>query len=236
VDSSRNIGGLLAVGLLLTGFFLWQISQHSHNPFPPLTASLSTPESDLTDFAGIALGMRRLAADLAWIQTLQYYGTPEADQSEADFENGWGHYPKFLALCQRVTHIDPFFTAAYYYGSAVLGWNLNRLDEATELLKEGIAKNPKEWRLEQYLAALAYQKNHDMKNLAKFLESMVQDPDCPNLLKAILANIYKKQGDYAKAIKLWLVIYDSGDPAYHLRAQEQIQLMQAHLGIPSLTK
>ncbi len=48
---------------------------------------------------------------------------------------------------------------------ALLGWNLDRMEEAEKLLNEGIKANPKEWRLQQYLAALGYQKNHDLSKL-----------------------------------------------------------------------
>ena len=211
----------LAASLGLAGLFLLQISSRYHNPYPPMTASLSTPETDLQDVGGVSLGLRRLTADLAWIQTLQYYGTPESGQSEFEIENGIGRYPRFLATCQRVAGIDPYFTYVYYFGGAVLGWNLNRFSEAEELLKEGIAHNPTEWRLSQYLAGLAYQKNHDVAKLAVFLETIAEDPQCPLLMKALLANLYKKQHLYDKALHVWRMIYDSGDPNYMRRAQDQ---------------
>lgn len=204
----------------------WVLSKQPLLLFPPISTSLSTEMTRLEDFTGIALGWRRLAADLAWIQTLQYYGTPEEGQSEQEFENGIGRYPQFLAYCQRVTRIDPYFTYAYLYGSGVLGWNLSRLTEAETLLKEGIANNPKEWRLHQYLAALAYQKNHNMTYLETFLEGMVKDPECPHVLKSILANLYKKTHQYENAIQIWIDLYQSGDPAYSVVALRQIHTLQ----------
>jgi tetratricopeptide (TPR) repeat protein len=209
------MGGLVMV---------WALQQATRKiPYTPpsMISTLSLPETQLQDVGGVILGMRRLAADLAWIQTLQYYGTEEPGQTEFEFHNGMGQYPRFLAMVQRATHLDPSFTYIYLYGGAVLGWNLNRLDEAQALLKEGIANNPTEWRLPQYLAALAYQKNHDVTRLTAFLETIVQDPECPLMMKALLANIYKKQGDYDKALQLWETIYNAGDPDYQKRAIEQ---------------
>jgi len=137
-----------------------------------------------------------------------------------------GSYPKFLSDCRRVAKIDPYFTYVYYYGGASLGWNLNRLSEAEELLKEGIANNPTEWRLPQYLAGLAYQKNHNVQELMRFLESIVQDPQCPLLMKALLANLYKKQHLFDKAVIMWEIVYESGDPDYRRRAIAQVQDIQ----------
>jgi tetratricopeptide (TPR) repeat protein len=220
------IGFALATTLLLS-----ILNTRFHLPFPPMPVSLATQEAGLHEAGGVVLGLRRLAADMAWIQTLQYYGT------HAGAEHGAGHhhfedegsgkeYPRFLAMCRQVTSLDPHFTYAYYYGGGVLGWNLNRLDEAESFLREGIAFNPHEWRLPLYLAGLAYQKNHDVANLTRFLETIAADPDCPLMMKAILANVYKKRHEYDKALGIWEVLYASGDPVYQQRAMDEFHSIQ----------
>lgn len=191
-----------------------------------MVASLASPQATLEDAGGVVLGLRRMDANLAWIQTLQYYGTPEKGQSDEEADNGQGNYPLFLTYCRHVADIDPYFTYMYLYGGSVLGWNLNRLDEAEALLKEGIANNPTAWRLPQYLAGLAYQRNHNVVELTHFLETVIQDPECPLMMKALLANIYKKQRLFDKAIALWEVIYQSGDPLYMERAINQVKDIQ----------
>ena len=60
--------------------------------------------------------------------------------------------------------------------------------------------------------SLAYQKNHNVNKLTEFLEGFVKENDCPNLLRSILANIYKKQKRYVDAIKVWTIVYNTGDP------------------------
>lgn len=217
----------------LSIFFLVFISRLPRLPYPALSTSLQGPQTSLQDVAGITLGVRRLLADLAWIQTLNYYGTEEEGQTEYEFHNGLGKYPNFYDHCLHVVRIDPYFSYVYYFGGGVLGWNLNRLSEAEQLLKEGIANNPNEWRLPQYLAGLAYQKNHDSENLLKFLESVTSDPQCPLLMKALLANLYKKKQFYVEALRIWKIIYDSGDPAYTQRAVEQFQQIRSLMGSPA---
>jgi len=200
-------------------------ANHYTEPFPPLAVSLSSPVARLSDFACIAMGFRKLAADIAWIQTLIYYGTEERAANSEEIEQGGGSYPLFLAYCQRVARIDPYFEYVYYYGGGVLGWNLNRPEEAEELLKEGIKANPKEWRFQQFLAGLAFQKNHNINVLTQFLEGFVEQSDCPNLLRALLANIYKKQKRYSEAIRVWKIVYETQDPLYLQRAISQIVQM-----------
>ncbi|OGR93097.1 MAG: hypothetical protein A2992_08830 [Elusimicrobia bacterium RIFCSPLOWO2_01_FULL_59_12] len=240
MQAARVTMPMLLLTAALTGSLLTYLSKHFRNPYPPMPLSLQGSKTELQDVLGVTLGIRRLAADLAWIQTLQYYGTPEPGQTDFAFHNGMGVYADFLDHCRHVSRIDPYFTYVYYYGGSVLGWNLNRLSEAEQLLREGIAHNPTEWRLPQYLAGLAYQKNHDSANLMKFLESITKDPECPLLMQALLANLYKKQHRYVEALRMWERIYSSGDPSYRQRAREQFQAIHALLNAskrpPTLTK
>jgi tetratricopeptide (TPR) repeat protein len=233
MDSSRSLHCLLGILLAMTCALATLAATRFTEPFPPLATSLSSPASRLSDYAGIALGYRKLTADLAWIQTLIYYGTEEEGTDPEVVENGGGKYPLFLSYCQRVANLDPNFKYIYYYGGSVLGWNLNRLDEATEFLKEGVQAHPKEWRLQQFLAGLAYQKSHDISHLTQFLELFTQDKDSPNIVRCILANLYKKQKRYKDAIRIWVIIYDTGDPNNTQKALAEIRQMAplAHLDL-----
>jgi len=221
----------LGLMLALTLGLAHEATRGYPNPFPPLSVSLSSPVAQLSDFAGIAAGFRKLTGDIAWIQTMIYYGTPEEGKDPELAENGGGQYPLFLPYCQRAAEIDPTFKYIYYYCGSALGWNLNRLDEAEVFLKEGIKANPKEWRFQQFLAAMAFQKSHNINSLVDFLNTFVQQPDCPNILRSILANIYKKQKRYMDSIRIWMILYDTGDPSYTQKAVREMHdlAQEAHL-------
>jgi tetratricopeptide (TPR) repeat protein len=225
MGGSRALALVFSASLLVMIGFANFAAYKYNDPFPPLAVSLSSPVTRLSDFVGISLGFRKLMADLAWIQLLLYYGTPEEGSDPEEVENGGGHYPLVLAYCQRVARFDPYFKYIYYYGGASLGWNLNRLDEAEEFLEEGIQANPKEWRFQQYLAGLAYQKNHNINKLTEFLEGFVEQDDCPNILRALLANIYQKQKRYNDSIRIWMIVYKTNDPLYLDRAASKIREM-----------
>jgi len=225
MGQSRVIAGLFCISLLGMIALSDLTAKHYREPFPSLAISLSSRVSPLSDFVGIAMGFRKLTADIAWIQTLVYYGSTEEGVEGEENEQGGGTYSLFLAYCQRVARIDPSFKYVFYYGGGVLGWNLNRFSEAEELLKEGIAAHPTEWRYQQFLAGLAYQKNHNVNVLADFLKVFMEEKDCPNLLRSILANIYKKQKRYKEAIYVWLLVYNTKDPLYLKRAESQIREM-----------
>lgn len=186
---------------------------------PPVAELPGSPFS-LQDAASACTGNRALGADLAWIQLLQY---------AAEDEWPWGKppgrplgYMKEMTL--RVVRLDPGFHRAYLFGSSILGWGeVNRPDEAVEVLREGLRRDPGQPLYSLYLAALAYQKKGDADKMIGVLESMVDDPAAPALLKPLLANIYKKRGDYAKAMRLWeQVLDDENNAAEHARARKQI--------------
>ena len=226
MGQSRGVLGIFGLSLILMIALSNLTARHFVEPFPPLSVSLSSPVTPLYDFIGISLGFRKVTADLAWIQTLVYYGyTEEGADEEAAVDSGEGKYPQFLPYCQRVARLDPSFKYVFFYGGGVLGWNLNRLDQAEDLLREGITAHPKEWRFQQFLAGLAFQKSHNINKLADFLKGFVEEKECPNLLRSILANIYKKQKRYKEAIYVWTLVYSTQDPNYTQRAVSQIREM-----------
>ncbi|MDI6642223.1 MAG: hypothetical protein QME68_07950 [Elusimicrobiota bacterium] len=203
--------------------------------------SLPVEKYLLVDLTGIVFGIRRLAADIAWIQVLQYYGTPEEECSHEHEHSadtcpyhskfyGKGKYYDLLKLCLRVIRLDPYFHYAYLYGSASLTWNLERPDEGLLLLDEGIKRYPKNrhdyWQLYLYKMAIIYKKAEKYKDMVLSLEKAVNEKNCPLMVKAILANIYKRFGNYHRAIVLWQEIYNYGMSDYSKFAEKQIRELQ----------
>ena len=193
---------------------------HGARPFPPLSSLPSTPLS-LQDAALASSGLRAAAADLAWIQLLQYSagGMAEVtDEPGKPFEH-------IKPMAERVVRLDPSFHRAYLYGAGVLGWfrNVERYDDAVELLQEGIRNDPGEPRYSEYIAALAFQKRGDTAHLIEILVPLAADPRSPIEMKAILANTYKSRGEYAKALAIWEDMLDNEDDAREWpRARGQI--------------
>ncbi|MHB9156031.1 MAG: tetratricopeptide repeat protein [Endomicrobiales bacterium] len=258
------------------------VSRQFPNPYPPLKIS-PLERYAVLDMSGVLAGARRIAADIAWIQLLQYYGSPEKPlDKETEFRLSWdmtrylaglpaeeeegheqghhedhepghheeGHshpaveggvYPDFLSYCRRVTGLDPFFSYAYLYGAGTLAWNLNRPEEAMSLLKQGILTMEKYrqnstqdihqpfWQYHLYLSAILYRQSGEDEKMTALLEAAVKQPQCPNMVKAILANIYQKADKAPGALNLWLEIYDSGDPSYREKAVQKIDELKTAL-------
>lgn len=195
-------------------------------------------EGGFRDLGFLLFGLRRLAADMAWISVLQYFGSREfaedaAPQGHEHFHEG-GTYPALKKMVLRVMRLDPSLHYATLYGAGALGWMLNRPQEALELLQEGIKNNPTHWRFRLYVGALLYREKEQFSEMLKLLEEAIQFPDCPTLMKSILANIYKERKNYRRALEIWLEVMEDEktDSWYKMQAEKQIKDLSKKLGIP----
>jgi predicted Zn-dependent protease len=185
----------------------------------------------------LALGARRLFADVWFVRLLQYYGTAEIEEGwsmvheaahhEAghyDAENGGGKYPEFLPRSRHILEIDPNFTAAGLYGAASLAFNMNRPGEAEELLNFGLKYSPREWKYLSVLAAIGYSKARSPRAVAEAIAPLLKDPDCPVMLKQQSAFLNKKAGNYAAAAAIYAdIAATSKDTAYVNNAKRELE-------------
>ncbi|MCB4792348.1 MAG: hypothetical protein LHV68_10770 [Elusimicrobia bacterium] len=263
-------------------------------PFPQ--ARISPIEQFVVlDLTGVIGGFRRLAADIAWIQLLVYYGEPKVKvDEETKYKLSWDYlkyllglkseageehhgnlkaaagkvhsegeeeaqefnetkklvvidkvntFPELYSYCRRVIFLDPFFDYAYLYGAGALAWNQERPNEAVDLLNYGIDRmelyskditrdsHQPFWQFHLYLGAIIYRNEGNFQKMTESLEVAVTQKNCPNMVRAILASIYSKDKKYAKALKLWLDIYDTNDQTYQKRSLEEIYKLKKLLNI-----
>lgn len=179
------------------------------------------------DIGIVVSGFRRVAADMAWIQLLQYVG---GEQGFDENRMGELNFLKMRAL--RVTRLDPYFRSVYLFAAGILAWeaSVNRPDEALELLREGMRFNPEYWPFHTYTAAILFKKRERFQDMALLLEKSITHPECPTLIKSILANYYKAQKKYSDAIRIWQnVLTNDRDRNYHETARHQIRLLSGML-------
>ncbi|MFA5859464.1 MAG: hypothetical protein WC955_10420 [Elusimicrobiota bacterium] len=227
-------------GLTIISALLFQKVEYYKFPSLRSLTYSEVSRNDIIDIAGTVMGMRKMASNFAWVQLLQYYGSAEIECEEeemhkcehhAGIDFGSGKYPKFTKLSLRVIKLDPYFHYAYLYSAGALAWNLERPDDALEILQTGVKYNPKYWKFRLYIAGIVYKKIKDYGKMVNVLEEAVTYPDCPNMVKSILANIYELQGRFADTLKLWLQIYDTNDLSYREKAIKKIDEMSAKLGL-----
>ena len=167
----------------------------------------------------VGFGFRSLAADLDYIQFLQYYGNGE---------NSKTRYKDLYKYLDNITDADPNFTFAYTYGAAILAFNLARYDEAILLIKKGLKYNPTFWKLRFYMGAIIYKQKGDTLKYVGLLEEAVKFDDRPAIIERMLGNIYELTKTPDEAAMYWAKLYrttkdkQSRDTAYG-RIQEIIK-------------
>jgi tetratricopeptide (TPR) repeat protein len=244
---SRRLFFIAALICATAGFSI-KINQTFPFPFPPFNqlifdisdefsdqVSYKRPlgsEGGFRDFAGLLFGSRRLTADIGWISLLQYYGMHERGE-ESYSALGKGKYPSLKKMVFRVTRLDPTFHYAYLYGAGSLAFNLNRPEEALDILKEGIENSPTYWRFRLYVGAIVYKQKGRFDDMIALLEDATRYPDCPTLVKSVLANIYKERKNYKRALEIWIGVLEGNerDSWYREQAGKQIAELRPKLGI-----
>jgi len=149
---------IAAVGLFAASLITGRIEKIR----PQLPAGYA--DSDLTfrgsSLKGYALGTEGLIADWYWMRSLQYIGdkVDKADLANINIENLTDLNPRLLyPLLENATDLDPHFLAAYSYGAIVLP--AIDPEKAIAFTNKGIANNPDQWRLYQYLGYIYWRLN-----------------------------------------------------------------------------
>lgn len=195
--------------------------------FPPL-AELQGGPFAFQDAALAAAGFRAPAADLAWIQLLQYAAGSLPEYTDAPGKS----YEHLGKLSLRVARLDPSFNRAVLFGAGILAWfhGVDRPDEAAELLHDGMRMSPEQKLYPLYIAALAYKKKGDSDRMIALLESSFDQPETPSTMKAILANLRQSRGELKEALVLWVrILENERDASEHGRARAKIAELRAAL-------
>jgi tetratricopeptide (TPR) repeat protein len=194
----------------------------------PAVNELVVTENYLEDLGSLLIGAHRLAADIAYIQFLQYYGIQGAEeelgppgsghheehghgdrrprswqerQAELDAAKG---YPRMLEFATRIDRLDPYFNGAVIEAAGALSFNQKRIDEALTLLKEAIERDPSYFRYHLYVSAILYKQKGNDAGMIGLLMEAIKYPDCPALFELILGNLLKKVGRTMDAAQVFL--------------------------------
>jgi tetratricopeptide (TPR) repeat protein len=182
------------------------------------------PQPLSPQYAQIAsFGASEFAADLYWLQLIQYYGggTP------------YGQYRKLAELFQTITELAPKFQHPYITGLIILPGE-GFVDEAINLGQKGETNLPDSWEMPYYTGLVYHIYKQDYAKAGeKFLQA-AQYPDAP-VITQLMAGIYFKEADDRKKSYLIFqsVLETSNDDFVLERAKKYL----AHLdGIFQLEK
>ena len=235
----RWAGAALALSLVLNAF-----SARVRPALPPMLLGLSG-DGALETAALVSLGMRRLAADLGLVRLLVYYGSAEAGCSEhgdhhghahfdpAHPERSWGggRYSELGPRALRILDADPSFGYAALFAAGALAFNLNRPDDALRVLDHALGRDPRNREFQAYVAAVGFHRRGDVAGVIARLEPFLGAPDCPVMIKHMVAFLYEKAGRRSRAVELNREILEtSKDPGYRRMAAAALERLGSSTG------
>lgn len=229
---------ILLFSLLLGAFFFSSVytwKSYSH-PFPQANYITFFKKSLIGDALALSFGMRRLLADIWFVRLMQYYGTPEPSEHDEHEHGphchhgpdyGYGDYPDFFPMAKHIIHIDPYFKSAIIYSVTSLAFNLEKQESAISLLKIAMMYSRNEWAYPKLLAAIGYSKAKEPQKVAQTLTMLVWEPDCPTMVKQLVAFLNKKIKNYKTAYAIYLnILNTSKDPFYLENARKEIEKLK----------
>lgn len=143
-----------------------------------------------------SLGHAELAADLAWLRGVQYYG--EHRRTDLRFL----HLEKVFDV---LTTLAPGFESPYVFGAFALAQEGRDFAAAERLMLKGLAANPRSGRLAFELGFLHFVRpgGRDLDRAAEFFERAARQPDGPPQALRFAAYTRQHAGSLAVAMLLW---------------------------------
>src|SRR3989337_1677296 len=144
------------------------------------------------------LGFHGAAADLLWIQIVQYVGT----HVETDMK-----FPQLAKALDLATSLDPPFLEPYRFGGLYVLYLARQPEAGVSLLEKGAAANPDRWELPHDLGRYYYLEARDYPQALQWWERAAKLRGRPDYLPRFVARLYAKTGHEETALELWLDLY-----------------------------
>jgi len=141
-----------------------------------------------------------VAADLAWIQVLLYYGRHIVGDQE---------FPWLDRMIETALDLDPRFTGAYRWASSTATWrtrnrgipNDTQLWLANHYAELGMRRLPDNWEFPYLIGSNWYYDRDDLPKTRYYWEIAEQMPGAdPDLLQR-LSDIHRRENELVKAIE-----------------------------------
>lgn len=191
----KNIGNNYFILIAALVFYLVAMIIHNKSPKPSFEVSKQASAINISQnfLKFVALGNKRLLADLLWIQTLLESDVVKYRGGDL---NSW-MYLRFRSIAE----LDPKFYENYLYGGMLLSIVKDDLEGAADIYERGLKVYPGDYQL-NYNAGFNYY--FEMGNFEKglfHLEQVIDHPKSPAALKFIINKLrFEETGDYDSAL------------------------------------
>lgn len=172
---------------------------------------------------GYGLGFEGLLADWYWMRSLQYIGDKVVNSKAEviNIDDLRPLNPRLLyPLLDNATDLDPKFTTAYSFGAIVLPAIDAR--QAIALTEKGIANNPDQWRLYQYLGYIYWRMKNYVK-AAEVYEKGAAIPGSGSFMEIMAARMKTEGGSRDTAREMYVqMLAEATDDQTKVTAQNRL--------------
>lgn len=207
----RRVVAIVVVVACAAGVVAYQATRPAKAPSSP---RLFVPSPQF--FLDFSPSFRTSIADAYYLNMVQYYG---------EHVNGDGRLDSLPAMVRLVTQLSPHFTKAYLFGAFAL-IDARQPGVSYEILRQGFAANPGNWRFPAYLGyfAYAFAGNKDKDRIAAdWYSKAAAVPGSPAYLSRLAAVLLGKGGETGKAIQMWGQVYAAGDKYSRQKAVDGLE-------------
>jgi tetratricopeptide (TPR) repeat protein len=212
--ASRSLKILISTIVILAGFalsvFLTGFAERSR---PPMPAGYEDEDLALSGskFKGFAFGAEGLISDWYWMNSLQYIGKKisTVGLDNLNLEDMTQMNPRLLyPYLNAATDLDPKFIAPYSYGATILPAIDSK--QAIALTEKGIANNPTQWRLHQFLGYI-YWRLGDYEKASEVYGEGAKVEGSPIFMRMMSARMKTEGGSRDIAREMYRQIRDQAD-------------------------
>ena len=177
------------IRLLILLLFFIPVSYHSglkltrsHQALPTIedidTGGLYLPRKNIIGI--LSFNYKTAASDLLWFNLNNYFGK----HYDSDRKYRW-----FKHMCELVYTLDPRAAHVYEFCALMHSWELNRYQDANEILAEGLKNLPHHWRF-YFMRGLNYRIFEGNNELAmKEFQLGADIPDSPSYMKTMATKL-----------------------------------------------
>lgn len=226
--NSNSVKTYIAAAVIVFGFTaVFGLSDFLEKNRPALPENYIDEDLSLQGekLKGYSFGFEGLIADWYWMRSLQYIGEKVLNSREetVNFDDLRPLNPRLLyPLLENATTLDPHFSEAYAYGAVVLP-AINP-EQAINFTEKGIANNPEDWRLYQYLGYI-YWKLENYEKAAEVYEKGSQIGKAPPFMRMMSAKMKNEGGSRETARAIYSQMFEEAQDK-QIKESAALRLLQ----------
>lgn len=134
----------------------------------------------------LVMEYRTVAADFLFARASQYFGGKITRREAATPIDMQWLYSNLMAI----TDLDPYFEDPYYFGNALLTWEVGMYAQANRLLEKGVRARSWDWQLPFYLGFNKFYFLNDNAGGAEYIRIAAQRRGAPSFLPTLAARLF----------------------------------------------